>query len=226
VEHACYKCGATVEEGAPFCPACRAPQIRVNIPSAEEREFDRDAPATPPFPPGTPGELQPPARPVALPSKVRFRDALGPAIAATILMIVALALTVRVPAALIPISTGAGALSVYFYSRRWPARPLTARNGARLGMISGVFSFVIFTLGILYVYFVDRGVTFRQVIEQLLKAQPNNPNAVQMLNELGSPEFMATFVVAMIAFMAVILIGFSSIGGAIAASLLRRKQIR
>ena len=37
VEHPCQKCGTTVEDGRPFCPQCRAPQIHVQvaIPDAE-----------------------------------------------------------------------------------------------------------------------------------------------------------------------------------------------
>ena len=29
MEHPCYKCGASVEDGIAFCPRCNAPQIRV-----------------------------------------------------------------------------------------------------------------------------------------------------------------------------------------------------
>src|SRR2546421_95118 len=32
---ACSQCGAEVEQGVPFCPACRAPQIRVGRSEAE-----------------------------------------------------------------------------------------------------------------------------------------------------------------------------------------------
>jgi hypothetical protein len=37
VEHPCQQCGATVEDGRPFCPQCRAPQIHVQVamPDAE-----------------------------------------------------------------------------------------------------------------------------------------------------------------------------------------------
>src|ERR1700692_2737912 len=31
VEHPCQKCGTTVEDGRPFCPQCRAPQIHVQV---------------------------------------------------------------------------------------------------------------------------------------------------------------------------------------------------
>src|SRR5450759_1122157 len=37
VEHPCQQCGTTVEDGRPFCPQCRAPQIHVRVatPDAE-----------------------------------------------------------------------------------------------------------------------------------------------------------------------------------------------
>src|ERR1035441_7204710 len=37
VEHPCQQCGITVEDGRPFCPQCRAPQIHVQVavPDAE-----------------------------------------------------------------------------------------------------------------------------------------------------------------------------------------------
>jgi hypothetical protein len=31
VEHPCQQCGTTVEDGRPFCPQCRAPQIHVQV---------------------------------------------------------------------------------------------------------------------------------------------------------------------------------------------------
>jgi len=186
VDHSCYRCGASVEEGVPFCPECRAPQICVNIPGVEEpREEPHPVapPATLPFPPGTPGEIQPPAQRVALPTKIRARDAIGPGLAASIVMIVAL-LLIRIPAALILITTAAGGLAVFLFKRRSPHIALTARNGARVGMMSGLFSFGLFVMAILFTYFSDRGATFREMLEQLAKRQPNNPAAAQMISQL------------------------------------------
>src|SRR5213083_2426010 len=31
MEHSCYQCGASVDEGITFCPQCNAPQIRVTV---------------------------------------------------------------------------------------------------------------------------------------------------------------------------------------------------
>ena len=41
MDHPCEKCGATVEDGRPFCPECRAPQIHVQVAvAAVEDEAD------------------------------------------------------------------------------------------------------------------------------------------------------------------------------------------
>jgi len=34
MDHSCYKCGHSVEDGKPFCGQCGAPQIRVPMPEA------------------------------------------------------------------------------------------------------------------------------------------------------------------------------------------------
>jgi hypothetical protein len=220
VEHACYRCGAIVNEGAPFCPECRAPQIRVNVPEPDPQ----NAPATPPFPPGTPGELQPPAVPVLLPSPIRLRDTLGTALAASAVIV---AFWVLIPAGLILGATLAGALAVLLYARRRPEIRLTAGSGAKIGMMSGLAAFAFFFVVILVGYLADHGASFRQMLEQWLNSRPaDNPARAEILSRLNSPEFMATVVVMTIIFMLIMLVGFSSIGGAIAAWLMRRKEPR
>src|ERR1700757_2928378 len=70
MEHACYKCAAAVEDGVPFCPQCRAPQIRVarsEATSAPPPLPPEAEAATPPPSPSTTGEMQPPAQPTPVP---------------------------------------------------------------------------------------------------------------------------------------------------------------
>ncbi|PYX77953.1 MAG: hypothetical protein DMG66_06430, partial [Acidobacteria bacterium] len=47
---ACSQCGAEVEQGVPFCPACRAPQIRVGRSEAEPLVSPETWPARPEVP--------------------------------------------------------------------------------------------------------------------------------------------------------------------------------
>jgi hypothetical protein len=213
-----------VEEGAPFCPNCRAPQIRVNVPVAEEASPAPDLPATPAFPPGTPGEIQPPATPVPLTTKLRLRDALGVACATSIVMVVFWRL---VPAAFILDITGAGMLAVFLYSRRRPEVHLNVGAGARIGMLSGLVTYIFMFIVILFGYLADHGAKFREAIEQWAGTRPaDDPARAQVMDWIASPDSMATLVVAMLIFLAVVLIGFSSLGGMIAARLVRKKTPR
>ena len=209
-----------VKEGAPFCPECRAPQIRVNVPEPDPQ----NAPATPPFLPGTPGELQPPAEPIPLSSPIRLRDTLGTAIAASIVLIVCWKL---LPPALILITIGAGGLAVLLYHRRRPEIHLSGRAGARVGMMTGVVSSVFFFLTMLLAYLPDGGAKFREAIDQWASQQPaNDPTRAEVLKWMNSPDAMATVIVGAMIFVAIILIGFSALGGAITARLLHRKEPR
>jgi hypothetical protein len=39
MDHPCYKCGHSVEDGKPFCSQCGAPQIRVLLPEAVPQRY-------------------------------------------------------------------------------------------------------------------------------------------------------------------------------------------
>ncbi|MGH9648361.1 MAG: hypothetical protein ACRD4E_16270, partial [Bryobacteraceae bacterium] len=45
MEHPCKKCGAEVEDGTPFCPQCRAPQIHVQLAASLGEPAQSDAAA-------------------------------------------------------------------------------------------------------------------------------------------------------------------------------------
>lgn len=168
--------------------------------------------------------MQPPAVPVLLPSPIRLRDTLGTALAASAVIV---AFWVLIPAGLILGATLAGALAVLLYARRRPEIRLTAGSGAKIGMMSGLAAFAFFFVVILVGYLADHGASFRQMLEQWLNSRPaDNPARAEILSRLNSPEFMATVVVMTIIFMLIMLVGFSSIGGAIAAWLMRRKEPR
>src|SRR5581483_6640411 len=92
MERPCYRCGANVDDTNAFCPQCNAPQIRVAISAGEagsqhapalgeapEPVEDLREPATGPLPPGTPGELQPPATPMRISGSPAFSQGGAPA---------------------------------------------------------------------------------------------------------------------------------------------------
>jgi hypothetical protein len=205
-----------VEEGAPFCPQCRAPQIRVNIPSPEQA--DQNAPATPPFPPGTPGELQPPAQPVPLHTRVRLRDALGSALAASVLVVAGV---MFLPAALLLIVIAGGAFAVVLYIRRRPEARLSAGGGARIGALNGLLTAIVVVLISLAGFLADGGATIKAtMVQRIHQMQASNPEAAQtLLKDINQPDFFAAMVVAVLLAVALVIIVLSSVGGAVAARL-------
>lgn len=224
MEHSCHQCGAAVEEGTAFCPQCGAPQIRVAV---------QEEPASPPLPPGTPDDAQPPAEPVALgpeppegapaPARIEWSQAIPAAATAGIILALAWVLP---PLGFILWVVAAGLVGVTFYRRRVPAGGLTPRMGARIGVISGLFGFAVFALLLAMELLARGGGKFRELVQQVLQqaaARNADPRAQQAVQQMMTPAglaFLVTF--AMVIFLVVFLL-FSAAGGALGAWLIGGK---
>jgi hypothetical protein len=225
-----------VEEGDAFCPNCHAPQIRVaGTPSNE--------PATPPLTPGTPGEVQPPARPVDLhrnepaaygvrpgfgappaPTHISWSDALPGAALAGVL--IALSFIPLLSLLLWP--TVAGILAVMLYMRRHPEQHLTGKLGARIGSMAGVFGFILAAVLMVVELAALRGggqlrETVMQAIQQSAARNPS-PEAQAMVQRLLSPEGIAVMIGVALLFSLAIFAGFGALGGALGARLTERHR--
>src|SRR5882724_2098346 len=125
MQQPCYRCGAPVDDGTPFCRQCNAPQIKV-VPA--EPPAMEDVIETHPELARRPSEAQPPPRS----RPIDWRTAL-PAI---FFVAVPAGLLSFPPTILFLIWTfGAGALGVAGYRRRIQA-PVTLGMAARLGLLS------------------------------------------------------------------------------------------
>jgi len=218
MQTACHRCGAMLDEGTAFCPSCGAPQIRVNPTSA-------DSAATPPLLPGTPGNMQPAAIPMAAGAA---RVDWSVAVKAAALM----GLLAGVPSAVRLTSAGCclwivagGALAVMMYQRSKPGGLVTAGMGARIGAVAGFFAFVFWFLFQL----VGPGMAeFRlRLMERMHEAATSNPDpkAQQAIQEFISTPGAPAIVLAVfigIYFLAFVIFGL--IGGAVGASVWGRKQ--
>ena len=130
MEHPCEKCGTPVEDGRPFCPQCRAPQVRVEIATQSplpnfdiptEAESARD-----------PSDRPPTRAPF---ERTIFRTALQAGL-------------VGVAANLIPFGVGmvlTGVLAAWLH-RKAVGRKLTTRTAARLGAEAGAIAFAVSAL--------------------------------------------------------------------------------
>src|SRR3954467_3157234 len=135
----CHRCGAALDEGTAFCPACGAPQIRVNPVGVND-------PATPPLPPGTPGNITPAGTPVAL-VPIPIDWSVGFKAAALMGLLAGLPTSVRYLSVLCCLwIVGGGALAVMLYQKWKPGATVTSGMGARLGAVAGLFAFAFWFL--------------------------------------------------------------------------------
>jgi hypothetical protein len=211
VEKSCYKCGANIEEGVPFCPHCGAPQIRVEAPVVEPSYEAATA------------AVQVAGRSGA----VRWSDGLPSA---------ALGGMIAAAAMVIPLGgfglgiVAAGGLTVIFYQRRRPGDIMTTGMGARLGAATGAIGFGIFSIVMAAGTFMfHAGGQLRakllEAIEQSAARAPDS-EARQMMETFKTPEGLALLFVASLIFLLAFFLLFSSLGGAVGGSFARRGNQR
>jgi len=221
MEHPCHNCGSSVEEGTAFCRHCGAPQIRVATPAAE--------PASPPLEPGTPGELQPPARPVdldpnaparsgaQLPPALLWSHALPSALSAGVLLAVCWILP---PLMFFFWLLAGGAIAVVLYRRRVPGSTITPALGSRIGALAGLAGFAIFAALFSGQMFFAGG-TFRAMVEEKLKQQVNSGDQAtqELMQRMLTPEGMAVMVTMVLVVFLVLFVLLGSAGGALSGYL-------
>jgi hypothetical protein len=220
VEHPCYQCKATVEEGIPFCPHCNAPQIRV---------FGGGVPESGTLEPAFSGVQHPESQSHIHTSAVTgmvWPQALPAAIQAG--LIGAFLMIIPVAASFGLGMFSAGFLAVLFYQRRVFNAPLTSGLGARLGALSGMFGFGIFgVLTAIETLVFHSGGELRQALIQAVEqaaARNSDPQAQQMLQYLRSPQGLALVMIFGLLFMFLLFVVLSSLGGVLGSAMLRRKQ--
>jgi hypothetical protein len=216
VEHPCPKCGASVEDGVPFCAACRAPQIRV---IGYEPQTS------------TPLENQPAHEDLSFPSatvpadsgRIRWSQALPCAAlgGALALLLALIPFAVFGPAFLV-----GGAVSVMLYRRRVKGALLTPGCGALIGAASGGFAFLfpaILMLAMLVHHAADLRKAMMESVSQM-SSRGYDPQKVQQVIELlQKPEGLRFFVIFGLCLIFVIFIAGSSIGAAWYCAWLRRR---
>jgi len=208
-----------LEEGVAFCPQCNAPQIRVAVQEMA------------PPPPTLAGHPVPPesssSSSAASSTSIDWPQAFSAASWAG--LIAALALMVPLGGFILA-TLAAGTLSVLLYRRRRPNTNFTAGMGARLGAVSGLIGFAVSAvlLAVSVVLF-HTGSELRGLVLDAIQQQAARnpaPEAQQVLQFFKSPEGFAVIMIAGLAMMFLAVLIFSSLGGALGASLLRRKDRR
>ncbi|HTZ96821.1 MAG TPA: hypothetical protein VMB18_10510 [Terriglobales bacterium] len=121
-----------------------------------------------------------------------------------------------------------GILAVLFYRRRNPGMGVTPGMGARLGAASGALGFGVFAVftAIEVLVFHSGGelrAALLQAIEQSA-ARSSEPQAQQLLEYLKTPPGLALMMGLGLFLMLIVFLVVSSLAGAVAAALLRRRD--
>jgi hypothetical protein len=216
VEYPCHQCGAAVEQGTPFCPQCRAPQIRVAVPEAYTPSTVADDSSAPSLPPYITSSLT---------NSLAWSQAL-PAAALAGLISAVLMMTPLAGFGLGMVI--GGTLSVVFYRRRLPVANVTPWMGVRLGMVSGILGGGIFAalLSIGAVVFHAGDAIREKLMEGMQQAAARNPDpqAQQVMEFFKTPQGIVVLLTICLIGVLLAFIIFSGLGGAIGAALLRRKE--
>ncbi len=219
MEHLCHKCGLNVEDGKPFCSQCGAPQIRVTVPEAlAEPVLASDGVPSPP----EAGLLLP----VISASSVAegwSRDLKPCALAAAVAVILTFLGLNPFVAAL-----GAGLLAVVLSRRRVTGNLIQPTTGVRLGALSGLLLFgmsIIFeSLAVLVLH---KGAELRsEMMDKIQQAAARYPGPeVQPFLEFAkSPDGFAFMMAGSLIFGLVAFIALGTLGGALGAALMRRRD--
>jgi len=206
-------CGAQLPPDARFCHKCGKPQY--DYPGVEEPEVGAPpievASITPiPF--------------AALPAEISFHNRLAVRIGFFAAASAVLVCMIPIPLAWLrlPIAfVAAGFVAVYIYSRR-TGQVLSLRSGARMGWITGIFSFtlvsVLFTIAMV-------AVSSQGGLEKELQSQlsPNDPRWEMVRQALNNPALVIAGLTLYLMLFFVILTALPIIGGALGAKVLEKE---
>ena len=194
-------CGTQLVEGARFCHKCGRP-------TSGEPELPVEAPRI---------ILAPPVFPPAPDSSVSFANPIVLRIA-----FAAAALSILLDS--IPLlnllciiwAMGAGFMSVWMYSKR-TGHPVSVSSGAKLGWITGVFSFVISTILVTTTLVLNGQKLAEEFRRQFTATWSNDPRYTDVLSAFQNPATFATMIIFVL-FCFFLLLSLASVaGGAIGA---------
>jgi hypothetical protein len=206
-------CGAQLPPDARFCHKCGKPQY--DYPGLSEEPVE---PVPVPAAAVPTAKAAHPAAEISFHNRLAVRIGFLAALTAVILFLFPLPLPfLRLPIAF----TAAGFLAVFLYSRR-TGEMLTLRNGARMGWITGIFSFTL--IGILFtaamVAISNQG-GFSKFFRSQLPA--NDARTETLTQAFNDPATMAAGLLFALAMLFVVLTALPMLGGVLGAKVLEKE---
>jgi zinc-ribbon domain len=206
-------CGAQLPPDARFCHKCGKPQYDY-MPAVEEAEPE----------PAPPQPVVAEPQPLRVPTDISFHNGLAVRIgfiAAMGAVMISL-FPIPWPFVRLPIAfLAAGFLAVFLYSRR-TGQTLSIRSGARIGWITGIFSFTLVT--VLFTVATVAVSTQGGFAQQIRSQFPANDARAEMIQQVFSnPAMIAGVIVLYLMLFFVIFTALPTIGGALGAKVLEKQ---
>lgn len=208
-------CGAELPPDARFCHKCGKPQY--------EPSFEEEPSAA---------EVQPVAAPVVAeirPLEINFRNSAAVRTALITALITSVLSSLPIPPQgvwLLISLLMAGFMAVFLYIRR-TGQSLSVVSGARMGWITGVFSFAIatifFTLSVLLI--TNRGGFSTFYREQLQGRMARDADVEKFLELLQNPAGLGTVLFLTLGLLFVLFTIFPTLGGALGAKVFARDRV-
>jgi hypothetical protein len=202
-------CGAQLPPDARFCHKCGKPQY--DYPGLTE---ETAAPTPPPLP----------VAPVQTPLEISFHNRLAVRIGFLAALTAVLLFMFPLPFPLLRLLLAflaAGFLAVFAYTRR-TGQMLSIRSGARMGWITGIFSFtfvtILFTAAMVAIS--NEGGLMKFFRSQL---PPNDARTEKLAQALSDPAGLAGMLVFSVIIMFIILTVLPVLGGALGAKVLAKE---
>ena len=202
-------CGAQLPPDARFCHKCGKPQY--DYPGLTE---ETPAPTPPPLP----------VAPLQTPLEISFHNRLAVRIGFLAALTAVLLFMFPLPFPLLRLLLAflaAGFLAVFAYTRR-TGQMLSIRSGARMGWITGIFSFtfvtILFTAAMVAIS--NEGGLMKFFRSQL---PPNDARTEKLAQALSDPAGLAGMLVFSVIIMFIILTVLPVLGGALGAKVLAKE---
>lgn len=222
MDHPCYKCGHSVEDGRPFCSQCGAPQIRVAMPEGVTPAAAESVLSSP-LPIFASESVS--VDSIMLSPGIVWPRALRACLVAALVAI--LVTSLRLVAPLLAVFC-TGSFAVVFYRTRNPSWRANASSGAQLGAISGLlFSAILAIFATLIVVILQAGGDVRQQMIEALQqvaSRSTDPQIQSALDVLKRPEGLGAKLTQGVAILSVLSIALGSLAGALTGLFLGRRN--
>lgn len=117
-----------------------------------------------------------------------------------------------------------GAFAVFLYSRSKWDPPVTMGIGARIGAVTGLLTFALYSVLLGTVLYFQRGELYGMMKKELENAMARNPNpeAQQIVSQMMTPEGLAILLTVSAVFLLFMFLILCTVGGTIGGNYFKR----